>query len=74
MAQPKHLGGLGFKNLEDYNDSLLAKLSWRIHSNPDSMLTQVLKGNIFMIAPLWRVARNQDLHMAGRALWLRKLF
>ena len=43
MARPKFLGGLGFKNLEDYNDSLLAKLSWRIHSKPESLLAQVVK-------------------------------
>ncbi|CAN7095354.1 unnamed protein product [Brassica rapa subsp. narinosa] len=47
MARPKFLGGLGFKNLEDYNDSLLAKLSWRIHSKPNSLLAQVLKGKYF---------------------------
>lgn len=47
MAQLKRLGGLGFKDLEDYNDSLLAKLGWRIHSNPNSMLSQVLKGKYF---------------------------
>lgn len=47
MAQPKYLGGLGFKNIEDYNDSLLGKLSWRIESNPRCLLAQVLKGQYF---------------------------
>uniref|UniRef100_M4DVU8 Reverse transcriptase zinc-binding domain-containing protein n=1 Tax=Brassica campestris TaxID=3711 RepID=M4DVU8_BRACM len=47
MAQPKYLGGLGFKNFVDYNDSLLAKLGWRIMHNPDSLLTKVLKGKYF---------------------------
>lgn len=47
MAQPKRLGGLGFKKIEEYNDSLLAKLGWRIMHNPDSLLTQVLKGKYF---------------------------
>ena len=47
MACPKCLGGLGFKNIEDYNDSLLGKLSWRLQSNPNSLLAQVLKGKYF---------------------------
>ena len=47
MARPKYLGGLGFKNIEDYNDSLLGKLSWRLQSNPHSLLAQVLKGKYF---------------------------
>ena len=47
MVRPKCLGGLGFKNIEDYNDSLLGKLSWRLQSNPNSLLAQVLKGKYF---------------------------
>lgn len=47
MAQPKCRGGLGFKKIEEYNDSLLGKLSWRLLNNPDSLLAQVLKGKYF---------------------------
>ena len=47
MAQPKCRGGLGFKNIEEYNDSLLGKLSWRILSNPNSLLSRILKGKYF---------------------------
>ncbi|XP_056864290.1 uncharacterized protein LOC130511362 [Raphanus sativus] len=47
MALPKSMGGLGFKNFEEYNDSLLAKLGWRIMHNPDSLLSRVLKGKYF---------------------------
>lgn len=47
MERPKYLGGLGFKNIEDYNDSLLRNLSWRMESNPNSLLAQVLKRKYF---------------------------
>ncbi|XP_056848924.1 uncharacterized protein LOC108820216 [Raphanus sativus] len=47
MATPKCVGGLGFKHLESFNDSLLAKLGWRIMNNPDALLSRVLKGKYF---------------------------
>lgn len=47
MATPKCVGGLGFRDLESFNDSLLAKLGWRIMNNPEALLAQVLKGKYF---------------------------
>lgn len=47
LATPKFVGGLGFKDIESANNSLLGKLGWRIHENPDSLLAQVLKGKYF---------------------------
>ncbi|XP_056850702.1 uncharacterized mitochondrial protein AtMg00310-like [Raphanus sativus] len=47
MATPKCVGGLGFKDSESFNDSLLAKLGWRIMNNPEALLSQVLKGKYF---------------------------
>lgn len=47
MATPKCVGGLGFKELESFNDALLAKLGWRILNNPEALLSRVLKGKYF---------------------------
>lgn len=44
MAKPKHLGGLGFKDINNFNDVLLAKLSWRILNNPQCLLARILAG------------------------------
>ncbi|XP_030478036.1 uncharacterized mitochondrial protein AtMg00310-like [Cannabis sativa] len=47
LCKPKEKGGMGFKNLEKFNQSLLAKQGWKILHNPHSMLARVLKACYF---------------------------
>ena len=42
LTLPKGAGGLGFKEIEVFNDALLAKHTWRLLKNPDSLLGQTL--------------------------------
>ncbi|CAA7014090.1 unnamed protein product [Microthlaspi erraticum] len=44
LTIPKNEGGLGFREIEVFNDALLAKIGARIIQNPDSLLAQVLLG------------------------------
>lgn len=51
------MGGLGFRDFSKMNISLLAKQGWRLLSNPDSLVSRVLKAmyysaTSFMDAPL----------------------
>ncbi|KAG2303004.1 hypothetical protein Bca52824_031655 [Brassica carinata] len=47
MTKTKEQGGLGFRDIECFNDALLAKLSWRILESPSCLLARVLRGKYF---------------------------
>lgn len=43
LCRPKQFGGLGFRNLIEFNRALLAKQIWRISNEPLSLMAQILK-------------------------------
>lgn len=47
LTNAKEAGGLEFKSLESENDALLAKQLWRLITEPDLLLSRVLKGRYF---------------------------
>jgi hypothetical protein len=47
IAVPKSLGGMGFRDLQLFNQAMLAKQGWRLISNPDSLCARVLKGKYY---------------------------
>ncbi|CAN1324350.1 Uncharacterized mitochondrial protein AtMg00310 [Linum perenne] len=47
VQRSKNDGGLGFRNLEDFNCVFLAKMGWRIITQPDALWVKLLKALYF---------------------------
>jgi ribonuclease HI len=58
ICTPKKEGGLGIRNLQAVNQSLILMAAWRIAQNPDDMLHKVLKAKYFQDSSIWRPKPN----------------
>ncbi|CAN1335068.1 Putative ribonuclease H protein At1g65750 [Linum perenne] len=47
LCRPRTEGGLGFKNFQSFNQTLLAKQGWLLITKPDSLVTKIYKGRYF---------------------------
>ena len=75
LCQAKDVGGMGFKEIEKFNDTLLAKQVCRMINNPDSLYHRVFKVRFFPDCSILEAKKSTTGSMCGRAsLMLEMLF
>ncbi|XP_022131662.1 uncharacterized protein LOC111004787 [Momordica charantia] len=74
MCLPKELGGLNFRDLEGFNQALVAKQVWRVLQNPNILVSRVLKAKYFHDSLVLQAThlRNQSYFWKG-FIWGRDL-
>lgn len=68
MGQPKDIGGMGFRNLECFNLSVMAKQLCRIINHPDYLVASIIKEKYFRQGELLTVKAKTSSSMMWRRI------
>ncbi|KAA3486342.1 reverse transcriptase [Gossypium australe] len=68
----KEIGGLGFRNMCQFNIALLAKKGWRLINYPDSLLARVLKAKYFPNSNFLNSQLGNLPSLTWRSMWVAK--
>ena len=68
LTQSKADGGLGFRDIEAFNDALLPKQGWCLLKKPDCLLAKVLMGKYCAIEPFLSVSASNSCSHGWRSI------
>jgi hypothetical protein len=72
MGRTKSKGGLGYRDLENFNTVLLAKQGWRLIQNPQSLVARILKEKYFSGCSFLDSVLGKRPSYAWRIIWNAK--
>lgn len=72
LAVHKSVGGLGFKDLRDFNLSMLGKQGWRLMRNQSSLASRVFKARYFPKCDFLNAPLRNNPSFVWRSIWEAK--
>ncbi|KAA3457985.1 reverse transcriptase [Gossypium australe] len=71
-SRSKEEGGLGFRNMAQFNIALLAKQGWRLLTSPDSLVARVFKAKYFPDCNFQFSRLGSSSSYVWRSIWAAK--
>ncbi|XP_052490847.1 uncharacterized mitochondrial protein AtMg00310-like [Gossypium raimondii] len=72
MCRPKEEGGMGFRNMAQFNVALLAKQGWRIMNNQNALVTKVFKAKYFSDDNFLNSRLGNSSSYVWKSIWAAK--
>ncbi|KAL0395456.1 UNVERIFIED_CONTAM: putative mitochondrial protein [Sesamum latifolium] len=72
LCQPLTKGGMGFRDLKAFNIAMLAKQGWRLLSQPNTLLSRVLKARYFPSCSFWEAPAGSRSSLTWRSVLLAR--
>jgi hypothetical protein len=69
MCIPKKKGGMGFRDLHCFNLAMLAKQSWRLLCEPDSLCAQILRAKYFPSGDILNAELKKGSSYTWQSIW-----
>lgn len=69
MGRSKAEGGLGFRDIESFNQAFLAKKCWRFLTNPISLAARIVKEKYFKRGSFLEAKLGANPSQIWRSIW-----
>lgn len=69
LCEPNEMGGLGFRQLREFNIAMLGKQAWRLINNANPLVTEIMKARYYPRTDFLNAWERIPL-ICGAASWL----